>query len=82
VINDVRLKVDLPPFRIVLMLSQFMAQKSYLICIQINHVLNKTYTQLQHKHQQIFSQSSVMISQTEIEIDGGVFWNIETLPTA
>jgi hypothetical protein len=59
-----------------------MAQKSYLICIQINHVLNKTYTQLQHKHQQIFSQSSVMISQTEIEIDGGVFWNIETLPTA
>lgn len=59
------------PFLLILffkLLSQFMVQKSYLICIQINHVLNKTYTQVQH---QILSQSNVMISEMKIETDGG-----------
>lgn len=41
------------------MLSTIMAQKSYLICIQINHASNKTYKFI-HK-QANSSQSNVMI---------------------
>jgi hypothetical protein len=60
VINDVKLKIFIftpPTTSNPEMLSHFMAQKSYLICIQINHVLNKNIytTSLHNKQQQIFS---------------------------